>query len=182
VKSVEHTDKEADDASELILVPIKHNVYVLRDQDVNHKSWEVEYCKGELVLRTGLDSKHWFESFWGKVKFQGQLIKFNGPIRRIHFIDHIEYIGHYAKDDCLEKLRKVLRLMRDSGINTSETFIDNTIATRTAKRRQSAVIVLDFDDEEEDVADTANLEPEDFEGRAPVTRCKRQSASRREVV
>jgi hypothetical protein len=38
VKSVEHTDKEADDASELILVPIKHNVYVLRDQDVNHKS------------------------------------------------------------------------------------------------------------------------------------------------
>jgi pentatricopeptide repeat protein len=52
-------------------------------------------------------------------------------MRRIYFVDHMENIGRYAKDDRLEKLRKILRLMRDSGINTSETFIDNRIATRT---------------------------------------------------
>jgi hypothetical protein len=84
----------------------------------------------------------------------------------------MEYIGRYAKDDRLEKLRKVLRTMQDSGINTSHTFINNKIATRTAKRLQPvrpAIVVLDCDDEdedgEEDVADTANLAPEDFEGR-----------------
>jgi hypothetical protein len=54
------------------------------------------------------DTKLWFESFWEKVKVQGQKVIINGRERRIHFIDHMEYIRRHAKDDCLERLRKVL--------------------------------------------------------------------------
>jgi hypothetical protein len=30
------------------------------------------------VLLAGLDAKHWFETFWGKVRVQGQTVLING--------------------------------------------------------------------------------------------------------
>lgn len=71
----------------------------------------------------------------------------------------------YAKDDRLEALRKVLREMRISGINTSDKFIDERIAARAAKRLQSNVISLVSDDESDnDAAQATNWTPEDLEG------------------
>jgi hypothetical protein len=131
--------------------------YAHDDQTPNHYAHckaQVEDCKGAYVLLAGLDAKVWFESFWGPVNRQGQLVEINGrkvsPTllirlrskladtslfqKRIYFIDHMEYIGIYAKNDRLEILRQTLRKMKDSGINTSDEYIDERIATRAAKR------------------------------------------------
>jgi hypothetical protein len=55
--------------------------YAHDDQTPNHYAHckaQVEDCKGAYVLLAGLDAKAWFESFYGPVSRQGQLVEIKG--------------------------------------------------------------------------------------------------------